>query len=256
MGIDITRTRFAICIPSNSISTSVLGTTNGIIATDVSSMRDDMFALEATGVAVIDLEPLPKVDGVHLNTLGTRQLAEALYRVAAGTQVSMVEPLFNPNMDMLRAALRLSKLAPDNDALKMIDRAVLDARGMFYGALGQSGIDNINSVSFTLSPKTPAEHVRVFAAGVEIKAVRLELMRSMPTMFVDGATPIQTWNEEGAFRDASTLRLRDEIKRLTEDVSNGLAQLQSATLGGGTLSFGVVSPLTPGISPGGSVTVF
>lgn len=198
---------------------------------DLGLVRDGLLALSEPDIFVVDLsEHAAGADSFHQSTAGVKTMSDAVYTIWNSASVLVVQPLFSPNISYLRAALRLSKIGDDNDALAIIDNAVLSVRGTLYRELGTARIDGFRAIAFNRNPRTADDHLRIVAADVEIKMVRAQLMRSMPLMFMDGAAPIQTWQEEGAFREGGYLQVRDELARLEREIESGLNQLRLADL--------------------------
>ena len=136
-----------------------------------------------------------------------------------------VAPLFVTDMTTLKAALRLTGAAA-SDAVAMINQAVLDARLGFIRRLGLSRCDTIAAVTFDDSPDTELEVLKALAVSTEIKWVRLNLMRVLPTAFMDGSAPTQTWNQEAPFRSASRSDLSTEMQKLESEIGEALDLLE------------------------------
>lgn len=119
----------------------------------------------------------------------------------------MQTPLFHPDRDTLKTALRLSGASkPASEAL--IDEAILGFRVWINRRLGAARVSQITT--------EPAAEL------LEIKWVRLALRDTMPTLFMDdSAQTSQVWNEEGLSREGQIsseqrARLQEEIDDLAE----------------------------------------
>jgi hypothetical protein len=114
-------------------------------------------------------------------------------------------------------------------------------------------IASLQAIAYPKAPTSDTEFLRVLAAATEIKVVRAELLRTIPTMFMDGSIAEKSWQEEAGFRYNSNLALRDELKRLEAEIQGALAQLIAMQLtAGGAVSVTVVAPDTTS-SPGESI---
>lgn len=126
-------------------------------------------------------------------------------------------------MDTLKARLRLEG-ATSTGAQALIDQAVEDARILFYGRLTAATVTMIKATAYTETPSTDAQLLRTLANSVEIKVVRRDLLRSMPTLFLDSAgRRLQQFNDEAAF--VAQRNLRDELARLDDEIEEGLQKL-------------------------------
>lgn len=245
-------TKFVILIPSANLPTQ---------GADLDGMRAGLKALQETQLSdarFIDLTDYAALtlDGTHLNAAGTAALGQAIidaYRFLP-EEPAVVAPLFVPTKADLRKALRMSKISDDSDALNMIDTAIQTVSVLFYRTLGPARIAALQAIAYPNSPSSDTEYLRVLAATTEIKAVRAQLMRTIPTMFMDGSVAEKTWQEEAGFRyNPGHLAMRDELKRLDTEIQEALGQLASMQLAaGGGISLSIVSPAST-ISPGESI---
>lgn len=250
--VDIASAKFVVCVPSQGLSASP-----SVIGTELDTLRNEMLALPNAampGVGLIDLSDISTQDLVHPDAAGNAELARRIVSIYQGGSQAVVAPMFVPTMDDLRKSLRLSSIATTSDAIAMIDAAVQTASVTFFRHLGQEKIALIKATAYTRAPVTNMEFLRVLAASTELKIVRAQLLRNMPLMFMDGAIPARSWQEEAAFREGSTLMHRDEMKRLDEEIRQALATLQSAQFSaGGDLATSVVSP-DSSIVPGQTIS--
>lgn len=234
--------RFAVCVPSAAVDTE-------------GKVRDALLALPNTldNVTVLDMNNFEVVDDkVHLSAASQLKLGGALYDIWKQTSITGVQPLFVQTMDELRKSLRLSQIGNNNDAISLIEAAVQVAKINFFRHLGEAKIAAIQKIALSKQPKTNSDYLRVMAAATEIKMVRVQLLRSMPVMFMDGTSKVQTWNEEAAFRDGSFLQTRDELRRLEDEIKQNLSMLESAVFEGGDIKVDVVAP-DSSISPGQTI---
>lgn len=233
--------RFVVLVPSETVDTA------GVIREALLELSDDL-----DDVNTLDLTSFATADGVHLTGAAQVELGKAIAGVWRQTVTSTVQPMFMPSMGDLRKALRLSQIGQNNDALSLIDQAVLTVKAEFFRFLGADKIAQLQALAYTRVPRTNSDYLRVLAATVEVKWVRSQLLRTMPTMFVDGASPVQSWQEEAAFRHNSVLQIRDELRRLDEEVKSGLSMLIAAQFSSDGIFVETVSPDTS-ISPGQTV---
>lgn len=203
-------------------------------------------------VTVIDLSNHASTDNYHQNDAGTATLVDDIYKAYLQGAPDAVRPMFSPTMGHLRAALRLSQVPDTNDAVKMIDSANQTAKAAFFSALGQDKIEALQAIPYTTNPQSKNEHLRNLAVETEVKMMRSELLRTLPLMFKDGSSTVQSWNDEAAFREGGTLQTENEIKRLRGEITNGLDMLRNSQIfGAGGVSVESI-PGTDNNSPGDS----
>lgn len=243
-------TKFVVLIPSSGLTPSAA----------LDSMRaklKEMSEDEAVPAAFIDLGSFSTMPGsIALDAVGNAALGQAIidaFREAPSISTA-VAPLFVPSKSELRKALRMSAISSDSDALKMIDAAIQTAAVLFYRSLGADKIALLRSIPYPNTPYSDLEYLRVLAASTEIKAVRAQLLRTIPLMLMDGSIAPKTWHEEAGFREGNNaLLMRDELKRLDAEIAAGLEQLMAMKLTpGGGVSIAVVAP-DSSISPGQTV---
>ncbi len=243
-------TKFVILIPSSALPPS---TSLDALRAEFSSMAED----EAVQASFIDLGLFSTLSGsIALDAVGNAALGQAIidaFREAPSLSTA-VAPLFVPSKVELRKALRMSAISSDSDALKMIDAAIQTASVLFYRSLGADKIATLRSIPYPNTPYSDLEYLRILAASVEIKAVRAQLLRTIPLMLMDGSIAPKTWHEEAGFREGNNaLLLRDELKRLDTEINSGMDQLSAMKLTpGGGVSISIVSP-DSSISPGQTI---
>jgi hypothetical protein len=139
----------------------------------------------------------------------------------------MAVPLFVASTEILKSKLRLDGVSATQDSAQpLIEEAILDTRHEFYLSLGSGRITELLAIAFSESPTTGDEYSRVLANTLEVKMVRVRLMRTMPMIFMDGSGELpQIWQDEGAFREASSFDLRAEMDRLQEEIAIDLSIL-------------------------------
>lgn len=253
--ISTTATKFVVLIPSSSLTP---GAALDAMRSKLAEMSED----EDVPAAFVDLGSFSALPGsISLDAAGNAALGQAIidaYR-AAPILTAAVAPLFVSSKDELRKALRMSQIAPDSDALKMIDAAIQTASVMFFRQLGADRISVLRSIPYPNTPYTDLEYLRVLAAQTEIKAVRAQLLRTIPLMLMDGSIATGSWQQEAGFREGNNvLLLRDELKRLEAEIASGMDQLSAMQLSpGGGVSISIVAP-DSAISPGQTIqsTVF
>lgn len=235
-GVDVSLLKFSLAIPRSGMAGSFNTTEN-----DVQAFRAALAALAAKrpNTFSVDLDGMAVVDFIHLSTVGYDSWADAIVKKLGVTTSSdfKIEPLFMPSGEALRKALRLSQVPDQNDATAQIDAGIEASKVRFFQALGETRIASLQAIAYTTNPKTASDYLRVLAASTEVKIVRSQLLRVMPTLFMDGSSRVQTWNEEAAFRDGSTvLEKRDELKRLDQEIQQALDVLASSDLSLGSIS--------------------
>ena len=156
---------------------------------------------------------------------GVLPMGKELFAAYLGSAVNAVEPLFNPSRLHLTAALRLKNVPAEQNAQDLIDEGIQLAKSGFYRRLGAERIAAIRALPFTKNPTTANEHLRLLAATTEVKWVRMELLRIMPTSFMDGNVVDQQWQHEAAFRAASLQRNQQEAQQIRKDIDDAVAIL-------------------------------
>ena len=249
--------KFVVCVPPEWAIDAV--DPFSADATRLGTVRQDLLAMPTTqqDVHVIDYtDHEAGQDSYHPSTGGVKTIADAIWDIFNSSSAIEVEPMFSPTMDYLRSALRLSNLADTNDAVDMIDQAVLHARTRFFRELGETRINALKAIAFTKDPSTQDQYFRTMAVDTEIKIVRAQLMRVMPMSFMDGMAPQQVWNEEAAFRESGYLQMKDELRRHEEEIIQNMDMLLTADLtkySGDVEAFGSEDGDSPGESVFGTI---
>lgn len=225
-GLNTDDLRFAIALPSSTIAESVPAA-----AADLNLVRTAIQELVADDplMRLVDLSDIPTSDGLHPTAEGAAALARMLFDAwGSSSDSSNVQPLFVPSATEMRKALRLSQVPSTNDAVAVIENAMAEARVDLYRSLGSTNVTALLGYASVRSPSSDTEIMRKLAETTEIKMVRVKLMRVMPTMFMDGSSPAQTWNDEAAFREPGPDRfLRETIRKLEDEVEKDLEVLNA-----------------------------
>jgi hypothetical protein len=157
-------------------------------------------------------------------------------------------PLFVADLATLKSKIRLSGVAAANDAEDIINEAILTVRSGFYRELGAARTAVLVALPFNESPTTENEILRAVANITEVKWVRLELMRTLPTMFKDGtAEQNQIFQDEALFRDTTQQQLDADRLLCEQQIAENLDLLR------GDESLGTESTIrvaTPKVSSG------
>ncbi|MFG0317079.1 MAG: hypothetical protein ACF8XB_07400 [Planctomycetota bacterium JB042] len=136
-------------------------------------------------------------------------------------------PLFVEDLETLKAELRLNGIASDADAGAILNSAILEVRLGLIRELTKSRIDTIRETAFNEEPSTNEEVLRALGNTVETTWVRIVLMDTLPSLFLDSSGDAeQVWNEEGLFRGESTATLDDKRRRLWRKVQEDLELLR------------------------------
>jgi hypothetical protein len=104
----------------------------------------------------------------------------------------------------------------------MIEGETLNARLRFIRRLGLTRVNTLVAYNYEEDPATEQDVLRALANSTEIKMVRLNLMRVLPTAFMDGSATLQQWNQEAPFRSASQSDLSVEMQRLDAEIEEAL----------------------------------
>lgn len=188
-------------------------------------------------------------DGLHWDVQGCVDFARDLWQTLISETDSTAQPLFTPSKTSFLKALRLSGVTERNDGRSVIDAAITAASTTLYHLLGTTNVDAILAKNYNPTPRTAEEHTRMLAVTTEQKAVRVELLRTMPTMLMDGSGSAQVWQDEAAFRDGGYLQIRDEIRRLETEISNNVTYLVSGIQASAA---SLIAPDADSVTPPGS----
>lgn len=164
-----------------------------------------------------------------------------------------ITPVFADSLARLKQSLRLSGVV-DGDGEIIIEDAVSSARTQLYNYLGLSQVNTLLTTALIDNPTTPEQINRSLAARIETKMVRRELLRTMPSLFMNGiSVSRKAWNEEGLTRDASALDIEAETQRLSEEINSGLALLAGASPPASTINVSVIGPAYRNRAPGDGI---
>jgi hypothetical protein len=147
-------------------------------------------------------------------------------------------PLFLDDMVALQAALRLSALREEDDAVAILEQGLRAARVRFYQRLGTNTVDTILDTTYIEDPRTTSELKRYVGNLCEVELVRLQLMDRLPLLFMDASGAArEAFNNEGAFRSIDRQTLEVARARITSQVENWLAFMAGeVALGDGELA--------------------
>lgn len=166
-----------------------------------------------------------------------------------------VLPLFVATMDDLKSALRLTG-AKQPDALAMINSAVQKSRSYIINQLGATRLGELVAIPYNENTLTEDGALRLRANALEIALVKLELLRSLPVIFMDSAgAKREVWNEEGLARKEEAAR-KDEIARLQAEIGEILSELATPVtdpVAAGGIRAETFGPETTPPAPGDSV---
>lgn len=159
-----------------------------------------------------------------------------------------VLPLFISDLTTVKSRLRLTGVANGTDASTFIDGAIVKMRVRFFEALGAARVAEIVGYPTGDNPTDENGILRLRAEETEHSGIRLYLLRTMPTMFLDsGSLARQVWNDEGLTREARQSDLENEIARLEQEVYDGLSEIGTGIVDengteGNFSSFGAANP--------------
>jgi hypothetical protein len=205
-----------------------------------------------SGVAFVDPSDLPRTTSGSYTGDAMLQLGQRCAQ-AVGNVLESVTPLFAPSRQHVKNALRLKGVASESNAEELIDESIQLVKSTLYRRLGPTRTAELQAISFVKQPRTDADYKRLIAATTEVKWIRIELMRIMPLMFVDGNPTDQVWQSEAAFRSAAVGQVLSEIRRMEREVEEALEVLTgNALLGdsqkGRVTNIGPIEPTVPGAS--------
>jgi len=136
-------------------------------------------------------------------------------------------PVFVADNTTLLSKLRLSSLQTTSDAYEIYEEALLETRVGFIRRLGNSRVATIQGYSFSETPTTENENIRLIANVSEVKWVRSVLMRTLSTRFLDSSGgELHDMQLEAAFRSTGGFEREQELKRLKEELEQMLQLLE------------------------------
>lgn len=160
-------------------------------------------------------------------------------------------PLFVVDFTTMKANLRLTG-SGSGDAEELIDEGIRFVRVNFWKRLGQTRITQILATVYTETPATEDEYVRMAANSAEIVWVRLHLLKTMPTLFMDSSKLLEQWNEEAAFRQGGPSRKQvEKLERELEEFIDIL--INGANINDPRFRFDVIEPDKAPPRPGDSL---
>lgn len=165
-----------------------------------------------------------------------------------------VPPLFIPDNATLRSKLRLTPLETGSDAETQLDDAITNARVGFLEALGFVRAAQIAAYTYTVTPSTQEEFLRLLAAQTEVKLVRLELTEAFRLAYMDASGDImKRWNDEPMFREMTSDGLEKLIERLRNEIASAMAVLSGDSETASTINVWDGAPACPTPSLGDSL---
>lgn len=135
--------------------------------------------------------------------------------------------LFAASDDAIKARLRLSSVpVSSTDTLAIIAEAISWTRLEFYRRLGRDQVNDLSALTEVASPSTNDEVRRALATLIEVKLVRLYLLRELPNAFMDASGDLnKRWNEEAPFRERPRSDREREITRLIDEIEQSMQLL-------------------------------
>ena len=166
-------------------------------------------------------------------------------------------PLFIQDIATVKKRLRLSGVTDTSDGVSVIEEAVRASRSGFFRYLSASRIATLQAISHVDNPTDQNGNLRQLAEVVELKWIRMELLRTMPVLLYSSAPSVpQNWNDEGLLRGMAEDRLQEEIKSLKQDIFDAMEVLGAETSlpdsPGGIVAF-TISPTGQQKFPGSSL---
>lgn len=135
----------------------------------------------------------------------------------------MTNPLFVSDLATLKEKLRLAELPTVSAANPILDEVILVSRLEFLRRLGEARVGVLIALPFTENPLTEDESVRALANTTEVKLVRCELLRRLPTAFMDASGEVnKSWNEEAPVRELGAMEVESEISRCQEEIEKDM----------------------------------
>ncbi len=171
--------------------------------------------------------------------------------------MTQISPLFHPDLETLKAALRLTGADSKGDVQTVIEDCV---RGFKVWLTRRAGFDIINevvAVSPTDDPTTELEARRLAARVLEVKWVWAECLKRLQTLFADASgSAFQEFNDQGVVRQLDALdrvALLRDARREIEDLYCFVAGVQGIGEAEEIQIFDGTSDTDGAIFPAGSV---
>jgi hypothetical protein len=134
--------------------------------------------------------------------------------------------IFTVEADILKRQ-RLTGLDATHPVLEQLDIAVDSARGEFFTRLGLPRLNAVIAFDDNEPPTTEEEYLSLIAKTTEQKLIRKGLLNwiTFAAKEGEGGRIFQEWNDVGAFRDMSPLRIREESSRLEGEIEEAFTYL-------------------------------
>lgn len=165
-------------------------------------------------------------------------------------------PTFSASTSLLKSQLRLSGQPSAGDGNAIFESALLEVKTGFLRELGPDRVVVLKALSFSENPTTTDEALRAIANETELKWVRMVLIRTLPTLFLDAsADQNQIYQDEATFRASPAGQLDAERSRLQTDIAENMSLLQATESIGDESSIEISSPQQTAVDPlpGGSL---
>lgn len=146
-----------------------------------------------------------------------------------------VSPIFLTDTAELKSELRLSAVSDTKDAQQIIERAMVRVRVEMYRRLGTTRMAELIAIAPVENPTALDGLLRNAAESLEVKWVRVFLMDTLPTMFMDDSGGAQeVYNDEGAFRKSDAEDRAAQRKVCLAEIEELIEFLQDGELGNNT----------------------
>lgn len=128
--------------------------------------------------------------------------------------------LFAQDDAFIRSRLRLSSVPTSSeDTLAIVADSIARARLSIYRRIGRQRVAHVLLTAEVASPDTDDEVVRSVATGLELKLVERDLLRRLPSAFMDASGDLnRRWNEEAPFRERPRSDQQRELQRLSDEI--------------------------------------
>lgn len=166
-------------------------------------------------------------------------------------------PTFSANTALLKSQLRLTGQPTAGDGTAIFESALLEVKTGFLRELGPARVAVLVALSFNENPTTADQAVRSVANETELKWVRMVLIRTLPTLFLDAsADQNQIYQDEAAFRTSPAGLLDDERARLQTEIAQNMDILRADESPGAESDIQVSSPQQDVVDPLPGGTLF
>ena len=166
-------------------------------------------------------------------------------------------PTFTATTALLKKQLRLTGQPTAGDGEAIFESALLEVKTGFIRELGTTRVAAVVALAFSENPTTSDHAVRAVANETELKWVRMVLIRTLPTLFLDAsADQNQIYHDEATFRSSPAGLLDAERARLQTEIALNMDVLRALETPGDESDIQISSPQQAAVDPLPGGTLF